>query len=85
MITASSADRQSFGCGHLSDATYLAQALFGEALKKTRSFEAAFGDARATIEKWESEKGFTPSQPQIYVGKQIHSKLAEVERRLAKP
>ena len=83
IVTAASADRQSFGCGHLSEATYLAQALFGEALRQTFSFEAAFGLARASIEKWERDKNFTASQPQIYVGAEIRAKLSEVERRLA--
>jgi hypothetical protein len=83
VITASSADKTSFGCGAGSDATYLAQALFGEALKKTFSFEAAFEEARKTIEGWEREKGYTPSDPQIFVGAQIRPKLAEVERRLS--
>jgi len=82
VLTASSADRQSFGCGHLSDATYLAQALFGEALRHTFSFEAAFGTALASIEKWEREKRFTPSQPQMHVGAEIRTKLAELERQL---
>lgn len=85
VITASSADRQSFGCGHLSDATYLAQALFGEALKKTHAFEAAFELARARIETWEREQGFAPSRPQLHAGAGIRAKLAEVERRLAAP
>ncbi len=82
VITASSADKTSFGCGAGSDATYLAQALFGEALKKTYSFETAFAEARKTIEGWERDKGFTPSEPQIFVGAQIRPKLAEVEHRL---
>jgi hypothetical protein len=82
VITASSAARQSFGCGASSDATYLAQALFGEALKKTYSFEAAFADARKLIEQWEREKSYESSQPQIHVGSEIRKKLQEVERRL---
>jgi Peptidase C13 family len=82
VITASSADRQSFGCGNASDATYLAQALFGQALTKTHSFEAAFASARELIEQWEREKGFTASQPQIHAGPAIRAKLAELERRL---
>ena len=84
VMTASSAERQSFGCGAASDATYLAQALFGEALKKTRSFEAAFAQARGLIQQWEREKNFEPSDPQIHVGSEIRKKLSEVERRLEK-
>ena len=84
IITASSASRESFGCGHLSEATYLAQALFGDALRRTRSFEKAYEQAHAMIEQWEREKGYTPSQPQLHVGPKIRAKLAELERRLAR-
>ena len=83
IITAASADRTSFGCGNTSDATYLAQALFGEALRKTYSFEAAFDSALKSIEQWERDKGYTASQPQLHVGSEIRPKLAEIERRLA--
>lgn len=83
IITAASADRQSFGCGYASDATYLAQALFGEALRTTFSFEEAFKTARASIEQWEREKNYKASQPQVHVGAEIRPRLAELERRLA--
>jgi hypothetical protein len=83
VITASSAERQSFGCGNLSEATYLAQALFGQALRQTHSFEAGFERARDLIGKWEREKNFTASEPQMYVGEQIRAKLAHLERTLA--
>jgi hypothetical protein len=82
IVTASSADRQSFGCGAGSEATYLAQALFGEALRNTFSFETAFERARTRIEQWEREQNHKPSQPQLYVGAEIRKKLAEVEQRL---
>ena len=83
VITASRADRQSFGCGTASESTYLVRALFGEALKKTYSLEAAFVEARALIEGWERKSGHEPSMPQLYVGSAIRSKLAEVGRTLA--
>jgi hypothetical protein len=83
VITASSADRTSFGCGNMSEATYLAQALFGEALRKTYSFESAFDEAQKSIAQWEREKGYAASQPQIYVGSEIRAKLGQIERRLS--
>lgn len=82
IVTASSAERQSFGCGYASDATYLGKALFGEALRKTYSFEAAARDAVETIGRWEREKNQKASDPQIHVGAEIRPKLAELERRL---
>lgn len=83
VVTAAAADRTSFGCGSTSDATYLAQALFGEALRKTYSFEAAAENARKLIEQWERERNQTASQPQVHVGAEIRPKLAEIERRLS--
>lgn len=82
IITAASADRTSFGCGNASDATYLAKALFGDALQKTHSFESAFAEARKLIEQWEQQQGYLPSQPQIHVGARIRPKLAQIEQRL---
>jgi hypothetical protein len=83
IITAARADRASFGCGSASDATYLARALFDEALKNTHSLEAAFAAAAASIEGWERAQGHEPSEPQLFIGAEIRSKLTEIERRLA--
>ncbi len=83
IITASSATRTSFGCGSMSDATYLAQALFNEELRKTWSMEAAFAAARKSIAERERAQGFEPSEPQLFVGAEIRRKLAEIEGRLA--
>jgi len=82
IITASSANRQSFGCGNESDSTYLARALFDEGLRKTRSFEAAFQAARDSIARRERARGFPPSEPQLFVGAAMREKLGQVERRL---
>lgn len=83
IITASSATRTSFGCGSMSDATWLAQALFNEELRKTYSIEAAFAAARKSIAERERAQGFEPSEPQLFVGAEIRRKLAEIEGRLA--
>jgi hypothetical protein len=83
IITASSATKGSFGCGNESDSTYLAKALFDEELRKTYSFEAAFAEARKSIEQRELGQGYTPSEPQIFVGAAIRDKLTQVEQRLA--
>ncbi|MBX3666285.1 MAG: hypothetical protein KF834_11420 [Burkholderiales bacterium] len=83
LITASAATRQSFGCGSASDATYLAQALFNEELRKSWSFETAFGHARKSIAERERAQGYEPSEPQFFAGAAIRGKLAEIEKRLA--
>jgi len=83
IITASSASRQSFGCGSMSDSTWLAQALFNEELRKTYSFETAFAAASKSIAERERAQGFEPSEPQLFAGAEIRRKLAEIESRLA--
>lgn len=83
IITASSATRTSFGCGNASDATYLAQALFNEELRKTYSIEAAFAAARKSIAERERALGYEPSEPQLFAGAEIRRKLLEIEGRLA--
>jgi hypothetical protein len=83
IITASSATKTSFGCGSESDATYLAKALFDDALRNTYSFETAFELARQSIRRWEAEQGQEPSEPQIFVGPAIRDKLLQVEKRLS--
>ena len=82
VITASSASRQSFGCGNDSESTYLARALFDEALRNSRSFEAAFQQAREAIARRERARGFEPSEPQMVVGAAMREKLKQVEARL---
>jgi hypothetical protein len=82
MMTASSATRQSFGCGNESDSTYLAKALFDEELRKTYSFETAFENARLNITAREQAQNFTPSEPQIFVGARMREKMKGIERRL---
>ncbi len=83
IITASSATKTSFGCGNESDSTYLAKALYDEALRNTYSFETAFEQARKTILEREQAEEQKPSDPQIFVGTAIRDRLLQVEQRLS--
>jgi hypothetical protein len=85
IMTASTADRPSFGCGSESDFTYFGDAIFNQALRQTVSFEDAFAQALPKILQREQAEGFEPSQPQIAVGDAIRGVLARVEKRLASP
>lgn len=88
VITASAADRTSFGCSDDATWTYFGKAYFDEALRHTHSFIDAFEAAKPRIARREVEGNFTPSEPQISVGAHIRAKLAElsdqVEGRLVK-
>ena len=82
IMTAAAADRTSFGCGVDSDATYFGDALFQHALRVEDSFVKAFAQAKARIEERERADKFEPSQPQIFVGAQMATKLPQLEAEL---
>jgi hypothetical protein len=74
VITASRADRNSFGCDARNSMTDFGRAYFSEALKQTRSFTAAFKLASTRIAAREKAEGLTPSQPQMALGKNFEAK-----------
>jgi hypothetical protein len=74
VITASRADRNSFGCDSRNSMTDFGRAYFSEALKQTRSFTAAFELARTRIAAREKAEGLMPSQPQMSLGKAFAAK-----------
>jgi hypothetical protein len=84
ILTAAAANKTSFGCSNENDFTYFGDAYINTALRHTRSFIAAFDQARNIIAAREREEELVPSQPQIYVGKAMNAKLRQLEQRLAK-
>ena len=83
IMTASAADRTSFGCGTDSDATFFAEALFRQALSFEDSFVKAFEQAKRSIAEREKKEGVSPpSEPQIFVGAAMSAKLIELEQTL---
>ena len=71
VITASRADRSSFGCEDRRQWTYFGDAYFNQALRQERSFRRAFELARQQIAEWEAEDGLRPSLPQIAGGEAL--------------
>jgi hypothetical protein len=82
IITASAADRASFGCSNEADYTYFGRAFFDQAMREQSSVRAAFEQAKATIAQWESAQGFEPSEPQWSIGKNMAFMLPQLEQRL---
>jgi hypothetical protein len=78
VITASSADRNSFGCSDNNEFTDFGRAYFLEALNETRSFTEAFRLATERIAQREKEQERTPSLPQMARGKN-HRDVPEQE------
>ena len=82
IITASDASSASFGCEASSSFTWFSQALFDQALRRTRSLADAFAAASAAVLQREKSEGHAPSNPQIHMGRAIRDKLDALERRL---
>ena len=82
VITASAADKASFGCTNTAEMTYFGQAFFAESMRDNTSFESAFKDARLRINEKESVMGFEPSDPQMVIGSLMQTALPAFEQVL---
>jgi hypothetical protein len=82
IVTASSADRTSFGCQSDNDWTFFGDALVNHALRSPVALAAAAEEATRTIGGWEASAALTPSQPQVSIGSEAAAWLAILERRL---
>jgi hypothetical protein len=82
IMTASAADRTSFGCGSESEATYFGDALFQHALRFEDSFVKAFEQAKQRIAERERAEKREASNPQIFVGDEMAAKLPRLEAEL---
>jgi hypothetical protein len=84
VMTAADAEHTSYGCGHKSELTFFGRAMYGEELRRTRSFEVAHAQARKVIEQREKEAGKDDgySNPLISVGDAIRQRLVALQARL---
>src|SRR5262245_49973125 len=71
VITASRADKSSFGCEDRRQWTYFGDAYFNRALRQETSFRGAFERAKQQIAEWEAEDALRPSLPQIAGGEAL--------------
>ena len=76
VITASRADRTSFGCSNDADLTYFGRAYFADALKTSDDFIAAQSVATKLIREREIAENLTASEPQVSVGSLVPAQLA---------
>lgn len=82
VITASAADKMSFGCTNSAEMTYFGQAFFAESLRENTSFSAAFKDAAYRVKERELFMGFEPSEPQMVIGSLMETALPAFEHVL---
>jgi hypothetical protein len=85
VLTASAADRTSFGCADDRDLTYFGEAFYRDALPKAASLRTAFDAARASIAQREKAEGIDASDPQASYGAEIETKLAALETAATSP
>lgn len=75
VMTASRADRESFGCEHGREYTYFGEAFYRDSLTDG-DFVAAFHKARRIVEARERREDRKPSEPRIWIGDAMARKLA---------
>ena len=78
VITASAADRNSFGCSDERELTYFGEAFLRDAFSKNGDIVAAFETAQAAVIERERQEGRKPSNPQISIGKEMYEKLLQL-------
>lgn len=82
VITASRADRASFGCTDDADMSYFGRAFFAEGLREQNTLIGAFNQAYRRVNEREALMGFEPSEPQIAMGEMMQLALPELEKAL---
>lgn len=85
IITASAADKTSFGCSNQPEFTYFGRAFFAEAMRNESSIVAAFDSATRRITQLEREGGYEASEPQMLIGRHIGLLLPKFESHLFPP
>lgn len=75
IITASRADRTSFGCGSDADYTYFGRAFLQDAFGQFRDWPSTFAAAQESILRRERAEGLEASEPQFSLGAAIKSRL----------
>jgi hypothetical protein len=73
VITAAAKDRTSFGCDDTRRFTVFGEAFLGSLAARNVSLRDAFEDAKRKISVEERKENVTPSQPQVFVGRNMEA------------
>ena len=84
IMTASHADKVSFGCSEEADFTYFGNALFAQALNQTDDLQHAFTLAKESVAQREQADGFEASEPQIWAPKGVLNHWQRLRQQHAK-
>ena len=84
IMTASHADKVSFGCSEEADFTYFGNALFAQALNQTDDLQHAFTLAKESVAQREQADSFEASEPQIWAPKGVLNHWQRLRQQHAK-
>lgn len=84
IMTASRADRVSFGCSEEADFTYFGDALFAQAFNQTDDLQQAFELASRHVAEREIADNYEASQPQIWAPKGVLAHWQRLRHQQAK-
>ncbi|MFD2641413.1 C13 family peptidase [Pseudomonas japonica] len=84
IMTASRADRVSFGCSEEADFTYFGDALFAQALNQTDDLQQAFELARTRVAQREQAEDFEASEPQLWAPKGVLAHWQKLRQQQAR-
>lgn len=84
VIAAARADRTSFGCDDSRPLTYFGEAFLTGPLGEGASLADAFESARKTVGQWETAQKLTPSEPQMFVGRNMQKLWLDGTKAAAK-
>ncbi len=82
IVTASAANRTSFGCAPDNDWTFFGDAMINRALRKDQPLSAASNEANLSIADWESRRKLFSSLPQRSIGTSAQKWLAALEAQI---
>ncbi len=82
VITAAAADRTSFGCSNESNFTYFGEALLADEMQHQSSILSAFHATLKDIYAREEREHLEHSNPQLFVGQNMITKLRALDRTL---
>jgi hypothetical protein len=82
ILTASAANRTSFGCQADNDWTFFGDALINNALRSPQSLKDASLQASLLVAEWEASKRLLASLPQTRIGKGVEAWLPALEARM---
>jgi hypothetical protein len=83
VMTAADARHSSFGCDDSRDLTWFGEALLKDALPHACSLPAAYDDMARIIRQRENDQGEVHSNPKLFVGPKVQSKLLQLDAAAA--